>query len=207
MTLYTAKTLDDLLAQASKEKGVDVGELSHRIIEEKKGILGLGASVSAEVFCMDDVKEFLFNYLGTFFTHLNQSIEIEIINQPKGFKVMLNAENNAILIGKNGQTLRAINTVVRAAVNSEFKQRFSILIDINNYKVDRYSKVKSIAKRVARSVQKSKIDAALSPMPNDERKVIHQFLSEFDNIRTESDGEGAARHLKIIYVPSSNEGQ
>ena len=58
---------------------------------------------------------------------------------------------------------------------------------------------RSIAQRVARSVKKSRIDAALDPMPNDERKVIHQYLSDFPNIKTESEGEGRNRHLVIKY--------
>lgn len=202
MKKYTAKTLEELLNHAARDKGVEVSELTHFITEEKKGILGIGTSVTAEVYCMNDVKEFVFNYLGEFFTELNQEIEIEILQQPEGFKVMLNAENNAILIGKNGQTLQAINTVVKSAVNSTFKKRFHILVDINNYKLDRYAKVKSIARRVAKTVQKSKVTATLDPMPNDERKVIHQYLSEMPNIKTESEGDRQARHLKIMYVSS-----
>lgn len=199
MKKYTAKTLDELLKNASNEKHVDVSELTYFITEEKKGILGIGTSISADVYCMNDVKEFIFNYLGEFFTELNQEIEVEIIQQPDGIKVMLNAENNAILIGKNGQTLQAMNTVLRGAVNSTFKKRIPTLIDINNYKTDRYAKVKAMAKRIARTVQKTKVEAVLDPMPNDERKVIHQFLGEMDHIKTESEGEGSHRHLKIMY--------
>jgi spoIIIJ-associated protein len=40
-------------------------------------------------------------------------------------------------------------------------------------------------------------------MPNDERKVIHKALNDWHNIRTESEGEGAARHLCIKYVPDA----
>lgn len=199
MEKFTGKTLNDLLNSAAETKKVKVEELSYFITEEKAGFLGIGASVTAEVYCLNDVKEFIFNYLGQFFTGINQEIEIEIIQEEDGFKVMLNAENNAVIIGKNGQTLQALNTVVRGATNSHFKRRFHILIDINNYKEDRYAKVKSIATRVARTVQRTKVSASLDPMPNDERKVIHQFLGEMANIRTESEGEGIRRHLKIIY--------
>lgn len=204
MNKYTAKTLDELLKNAANDKHVEASELTYFIIEEKKGILGIGTSVTAEVYCMNDVKEFIFNYLGEFFTELNHEIEVEIVQRNDGFKVMLNAENNAILIGKNGQTLQSINTVVRGAVNSTFKKRIPVLIDINNYKVDRYAKVKAMAKRIARTVQKTKVDAVLDPMPNDERKVIHQFLTEMDHIKTESEGEGSHRHLKIMYDASKS---
>ena len=92
-------------------------------------------------------------YIGEFFTGLNQDVEIEIFEEDGGYRIMLNAENNAVIIGKNGQTLQALNTVVRGAVNSAFRKRFSVMIDINHYKEERYEKVKSIAGRIAKTVQ------------------------------------------------------
>ena len=200
MKTYTAKTLEDLLAAAAEEKGCAVEDLHYTVTEEKKGLLGIGNSVSAEVFNMDDVKEFLFDYLGDFFTSIDQDIEVAIEERTDGFIVNLNADNNAVLIGKMGKTLAAFNTVVRAAVNSEFKKRIDILIDINHYKEERYAKLRSMAKRIAKQVQRSKIDVALDPMPNDERKIIHKTLNDWRNIRTESEGEASARHVCIRYA-------
>lgn len=200
MTTYTAKTLEELLAIAAEEKGCSVEELEYFVTEEKKGVLGIGSSVTAEVFTMEDVKEFLFDYLGNFFTNIDQDIEVAIEERSDGFIVNLNADNNAVLIGKMGKTLAAFNTVVRAAVNAEFKKRIDVLIDINHYKEERYSKLRSMAKRIAKQVQRTKIDAELDPMPNDERKVIHKVLNNWHNIKTESEGEGNRRHLCIKYV-------
>lgn len=199
MKKYTGKTLNDLLNAAAREKEVTVEELTYFVTEEKQGFLGIGASVTAEVYASCDVKEFLFNYIGEFFTGLNQDIEIEIFEEDGGYRIMLNAENNAVIIGKNGQTLQALNTVVRGAVNSAFRRRFQVLIDINHYKEERYEKVKSMASRIAKTVQRTKVDASLDPMPNDERKIVHQFLSGWPYIKTESEGEGSRRHLKIMY--------
>ena len=47
---------------------------------------------------------------------------------------------------------------------------------------------------------KSHVDAELDPMPNDERKVIHQYLQDFKGVTTVSIGEGSKRHLVIKYV-------
>jgi spoIIIJ-associated protein len=199
MKSYSGKNLEDLLQSVAKEKGVKVDELTYFVTEEKTGFLGFGASVTADVYALSDVRDFLKGYLDRFFKTLEQDVEVEVQQDNDTFKIMLNAENNAILIGKNGQTLTAINSVVRAAVNSSFKRRFNVMVDINNYKVDRYDKVMQIASRVARTVQRTKISATLDPMPNDERKVVHQFLSEMKNIRTESEGEGINRRLKIIF--------
>ena len=56
-----------------------------------------------------------------------------------------------------------------------------------------------MAVRIAKTVVRTKVDASLDPMSNDERKVIHQALTNFKHVRTESEGEGNKRHLIIKY--------
>ena len=199
MRRYTGKTVDEVLKNIAKEQDCKVEDITYEVIEEKKHLLGLLSSVTIEAYTQKDVKEFIFDYLGTYFTELNQEVSIEIIIEEDTYKVILDAENNAIIIGKGGQTLRAISYVLRAAVNNTFHKRFNVLVDVGNYKEDRYRKVKRIAQRVAREVRKSHVDAALDPMPNDERKVIHQYLQDFKHVETCSIGEGNKRHLVIKY--------
>ena len=209
MKQYTGRTLEEVLNAITNEQGCNVEDITYNVIEEEKGgIFGIHKSVTIEAFTSKDVKEFIFDYLGAYFTELNQGVAIEIIvdsNKEREnellYRVILDAENNAIIIGKNGQTLRAISTVLKAAVNATFKKRIDLVVDVNHYKEDRYKKVKSIAKREAINVQRTHVDCELDPMPNDERKVIHQYLQDFHNITTISVGEGAKRHLCIKYVP------
>lgn len=211
MNTYTGKSLDEVLGQVASLKNCKIDEITYNVIEEKKGILGLGSTVTIEAYTPQDIKDFIFDYLGAYFTELNQGVAIEIIVEKQKednsnlYRVVLDAENNAIIIGKNGQTLRAISTVLKAAVNATFKKRINVIIDVNHYKEDRYKKVKGIAHRIAREVIKSHIDAELDPMPNDERKVIHQYLQDMKGVTTVSIGEGNKRHLVIKYVPSEAE--
>lgn len=210
MKQYTGKTLDEVLDSIALEKKCKKEEIIYEVVEEKKHLLGIGNSVTVEAFVPGDIKEFIFDYLGAYFTELNQGVSIEIIieKQKEGsdlYRVILDAENNAIIIGKNGQTLRAISNVLKAAVNATFKRRVNIVVDVNHYKEDRYRKVKGIAHRVAKEVVKSHIDAELDPMPNDERKVIHQYLQDFRGVETVSVGEGNKRHLVIKYKEEKEE--
>ena len=200
MKQFTGKTLEDAILAAAEDYGCSTEEIKYTVCEEKKGLLGLGSSVTVEVFTMEDVKEFLFDYLGDYFTGIDLDIEVAIEERNDSFVINLNADNNAVLIGKMGKTLSAFNTVVRAAVNAQFKKRIDVLIDVNHYKEDRYSKLRSMAKRIAKQVQRSKVDVELDPMPNDERKIIHKTLNEWRNIKTESEGEGANRHVCIRYT-------
>ena len=91
-------------------------------------------------------------------------------------------------------------------LNSAAKEK-GVSVEELTYKEERYEKVKSIAGRIAKTVQRTKVDASLDPMPNDERKVIHQYLSDWPYIKTESEGEGSRRHLKIMYDRTKTAGK
>ena len=204
MQRLEGKTIEEVVSSYASSRGVNESEVTYFVIEEKKGLLGIGNKVILDIYCREDIKEFLYNYLDTYFKGINLETEIDIRVDNDSYKIMLNAENNAILIGKGGQTLQALNTITRAATSSTFKRRVHLLIDVNNYKSDRYSKVKSYARHVAKTVQTTRVTATLDSMPNDERKVIHQYLTSMDHIKTESVGEGKDRRLKIIYVENKD---
>lgn len=193
MEIYTGKTLDEILESVSEARSISKDQLQYSILSQD------ASEVKAYIYDSEDIKEFLFDYLGNFFTEIGLDIEVSIEEIMGSYHVNLNAENNAILIGKQGKTLQALNLVMKAAINAVFKRRIDVVMDINHYKEDRYAKVKAIAKRVARQVQQSHVDAALDPMPNDERKAIHKALSDWEGISTESEGVGTDRHICIRY--------
>lgn len=199
MKTYTGKNLDDVLKQAAEDKGVSVEDITYNVLEETTGFLGLGSKVTISAYCRKDIRVFMKEYLQNYFTGIGMEAEIEVEEDGEYFHVNLDAENNAILIGKNGQTLQAINTVLKSAASSEFKRRIGVLIDINGYKEEKYHKVCSLALRVAKSVQRTRTDATLDPMPADERKAIHNYLANMKHISTVSEGEGNQRRLKIVY--------
>ena len=80
MKQYTGRTLDEVLNSISTEQGCRVDDITYNILEEEKGgIFGLHKSITIEAFTSKDVKEFIFDYLGAYFTELNQGVSIEII--------------------------------------------------------------------------------------------------------------------------------
>ena len=198
MKTFAGKTIDEALNAAVSELNIPLEDLNYDIIEDKKGLFV--KKVVVGVYELSDVIEFVEKYLingisqfgitATTKTTLNE----EIIN------VSLDTDHNSILIGKNGQTLQALNELARLATSSKFKKRYRILLDINDYKDGKYDKIVSIAKRTAKEVQRTKIDASLEPMPADERRVVHQALGGFKHIKTVSIGDGRNRAIVIRYV-------
>lgn len=199
MKVYTGKNLETVLENIAKEKDVELAEITYYVIEEKQGFLGFGSSVSVEAFVPQDVVEFVDAYLSNFFEQIELDVEKEIKLNKNNLDVRLNSSNNGIIIGKNGRSLQGLNVLLRQVVNSNFKRRFFVKVDINDYKEDRYDKLRKLAHNLARKVKRSKVDVSLDPMPNDERRIIHQELSNVKNIITKSEDSGRNRHLKIMY--------
>ncbi len=199
MKKYVAKNLDEALANAAADKGCSIENLTYTILEEKQGLLGFGSKVEIEAYFDGDIAQFIKDYLNTYFEGIDMKVDVECHKEDYYFKVELNAENNAILIGRNGATLQDINNVVKAAASSKFKKRVIVVSDINGYKEEKYQKECSIALRVAKTVQKTKVNASLDPMPNDERKAVHSYLVNMPKIRTVSEGDGKDRHIVIVY--------
>lgn len=202
MQRFEAKSVDEALKQACNAKGVSLEDLKYYVIEEKPGgLFGIGSKGIIEAFTYNDVGQFIEEYITTYFNNINMPVEV-IVNRDEEnvFKIIINAKNNAILIGKNGQTLEAIKTIVNAAANATFKCHIHMTVDINGYKEERYEKLKQTVERIAKTVVKTKVSARLGDLTSDERKIVHQHLSDMPHVRTESEGEGNNRRLKIIYV-------
>lgn len=198
MKLYEAKTLEIALQEASEDFGIPAEEVIYEFVEEKKRLFK--KTIVINVIETSDIVDYLSAYLKTIIeafgieTKVNPTLEGNLI------RLEMDTTHNSILIGKNGRTLAAINQLVKLAATTKYKKRIRVLVDINDYKNQRYSKVVSIAKRVAREVRKSHIDVTLEPMVADERRAVHNALSNYSNIATESIGERNDRRIVIKYV-------
>lgn len=197
MKTYEGKTLDDVIQHACQDLGITPDELTYEIIEEKKGLFS--KKVVIECYCQSMVQEYLENFVRKTLTNMEFQVETVSYTQDGRIYCNINTDNNSILIGKNGVILRAFNLIARQAVQNEFKKRFEISLDINGYKENRYRKVSAMAKRLGKQVLRTKIDVKLDPLPADERKVIHQTISEMGpHLKTESQGEGKGRDRKSV---------
>jgi spoIIIJ-associated protein len=202
MEIYTGKTVDEALTKASETLGVPMTELIYRDTGKTVGLFS--KKVQVEVYDLADVIRYAEDYL------LNATDALGIESSVKSkldddvIRITLDSTHNPILIGKNGVTLQALNELVKLATNNYFHRRFRILLDINGYKDNKYTKLERLARKVAKDVQKSKTTYTFDPMPADERRAIHNALNGWRNIRTESVGEGSHRQVQIIYVETKD---
>ena len=93
---------------------------------------------------------------------------------------------------------RKMGTTFNVEVNEN--DGVKINLDIAGYKSKREKNIMYEAKKIAREVSKTKIDAKLDPMNSYERRLVHTAISDFKHIDTESEGEEPNRCVVIKYV-------
>ena len=196
MKIYTGKTVEEALQIAAQEQGVDVDDLIYSVSDKKKGIFS--KKLIVEVYDLSDVVRFAEDYVLNVIDNLGIESTLHTTLDDDIIRITIDSTHNPILIGKNGKTLQALNELVKLAVSNHFKKRFRVLLDINGYKDEKYSRLRRTARKFAHEVQKTKATYTFDPMPADERRVIHNALSGMPHIRTESIGEDTQRRLQII---------
>ena len=198
MKTFTAKTIEEAIAEACAELNVSEKTLSYEVKEEKKGLFKKSATIN--VFDKDDVAEYAVEYIKKSLYALGVQVSAESVIEEDIIKITIDSDHNPILIGRNGKTLQALNELTKLAVSNKFRHRHRILLDVGGYKEDKYSHIAYIAKKNAKEVLRSKVDVQLSPMTPDERRVVHNTLNGWEHIKTESTGEGNDRAVVIKYV-------
>lgn len=140
------------------------------------------------------------NYLGEVIEHLGLLVNFESNIREEVINITMYSNNNPILIGKNGQTLKALETLVKNKIKLEWGFSPKIILDVENYKERRIDNLERLAIKVAKEVRATKVDAELENMNSYERRIIHNKLTNFKGVATESVGVEPNRHVVIKSV-------
>ena len=193
-----AKIREEALAKALEELNVREDE-AYYYFEESEGGLFKGKKYIAVVTTKYAIKQFIKDFLNELARKMNTKFSIEVKETEVGYNVLIIADQNSALIGKDGRTLNSIQTVLRQAIRKEGKFDIKVNIDISDYKAKRENRIEREVKKICHEVKKTKVDAKLDPMNSYERRLVHNVVSKFENLETHSEGEGIERHVIISY--------
>ncbi|MFC2036566.1 RNA-binding cell elongation regulator Jag/EloR [Chloroflexota bacterium] len=114
--------------------------------------------------------------------------------------VVLNitGDDLGILIGRRGETLRALQYLIRLMISHRLKHWTDLVVDVEHYRVRRRRTLENLAQRVAERVAREGRAQALEPMPAYDRRLVHIALRKNPQVTTRSVGEGERRKVTII---------
>lgn len=184
-----------------------MGELEQQITDETTTPMETSSSVpDSNTDLYDEVltiaKDTVEELLQKMKVHATVSAEFANKDEKTGIQpVMINisGQDLSILIGKNAETLNALQYITRLIVSKELGKAIHLIIDVEGYRLRREQQLQKIAERMAAQVVETGRSLALEPMPANERRIVHLALRDNPNVYTESTGEG--HHRKVVIYP------
>jgi predicted RNA-binding protein Jag len=112
-------------------------------------------------------------------------------------------------IGKDAEALHALNHLVRRIIETRTPilagangPANNVLIDINGYQKKRIDDVRAMAHMMSERARYFKSNIEVNPMTAFERRIVHEFLADAQDLKTESIGVGPSRRVVIKYIGS-----
>ena len=111
----------------------------------------------------------------------------------------IEAEGSAILIGKQGKTLEALQFIVNLAAGRMGGQSTRIVLDTQDYRSRRERSLVRMANQVAEQVRRNHDSQLLEALNPFERRLIHTALARHGDIETVSEGDGLYKRIRVIW--------
>ena len=199
MKIYTfeGKNLEELTLQALKELNVKEDEMLTEVKEETVGLLRK-KKYTLNVVLKSDVLEYSKKLLKDIVEGMGiKDVIIESQRKENFIKLTLHSSDNSILIGRNGRTLSSLQNIIRSSVSNQIGIFVNIILDVENYKIKQEHNIERLAKKLAKEVLRTKEPIAMDSMNSYERRLVHNALSNFKGITSDSEGEEPNRRIVI----------
>lgn len=193
---YVGKTKEEAKEKALQELGVEESEILYKV-EEVKGKLFKSATFKVKALTIKEVSEYLKSYLNELLDNMNIEANYEVKVREGRISIKMFSSKNSILIGKNGQTLKALTNILKQVVYKDLEVYPYILLDVEDYKEKQEKRLERLAKSIAREVRTTGAEIAMDNMNSYERRIVHNVLAKYEDLDTSSEGEEPNRHIVV----------
>ncbi len=193
---FEGKKIEDIKEQIYEElKQTEENLIIYE--REVKGGLFKTKKIEVDVLIVDEVIEFVKEYLKKIAVLMNIDLNIEVRKREKNISFLLHSDQNNILIGRNGRTIDALQTIIKQAIYNKTKVYVNINFDVGGYKQNQIGRIERLAINIARDVARTRVEVQLDSMNSYERRIVHAMLSEHEHVYTQSIGEEPNRCVVI----------
>ena len=191
------KDLESILENICDEYQISKNDFYYHYTEKKNGLFNKNSVIEVKVMLKKDILNYIKEYLEELLTNMGLEVNMETMLREDVMYIKIYTDHNPIVIGKNGNTLKALETIVKQKINTEFNIRPYICLDVEDYREKQQRRLEFMAKKIAKEVVKTKVEVHLDPMNAYDRRIIHNILSDFKGVSTISEGEEPNRHIII----------
>ena len=151
---------------------------------------------------LDHIADTAIAFISDILSYMNVGeVEINEYEGDEGELILdLTGGDLAILIGRHGKTLDALQFLVSTATARMIGYRYPVVVDVEGYKGRQREKLESVAYNAADRAVSQNRSVRLRPMTPYERRIIHITLADDPRVETASEGEGTARRVVVLPV-------
>ena len=191
------KELDTILNEICNENNITTNDFYYKYTESKSGLFNKNTIINVSVILKSELLIYIKEYLEELLKNMGLEVNFETKLRDDSMYIKIYSSNNPVIIGKGGNTLKAIENIVRQKINTEFNVRPVITIDVENYREKQQKRLERLAKNLAKEVVKTNVEVHLENMNAYDRRIIHNVLTNFRGVITSSTGEEPNRHVVI----------
>jgi len=128
---------------------------------------------------------------------LDLDVKVEVLEAGGVLTGRLDGEDVGLFIGRHGQTIDAVQHLAQRIVFPEGPSSVRVVIDANGYRERRAEALRGMADDAVEDAISSREPVELDPLPPFERRIVHEYLRDRDDIETHSEGDEPARFLVV----------
>jgi spoIIIJ-associated protein len=145
----------------------------------------------------EDPREILRELLEEVVDGLGLDVEVHVEESEGVLTGRVEGEDVGLLIGRRGQTIDAVQHLAQRIVFQGAAAETRIVVDADGYRERRAQTLRTAALDAAEDALASGEPVELDPMPASERRIVHEFLRDRDDVSTHSEGEEPERYLVV----------
>ena len=157
---------------------------------------------------MNDVEQLIVDSVEKilFFIGVVAAVDVfKNITEEDSFHVSLSGDDLGVVIGYHGEGLASLQTVLALIVSKKLGKWFRLSVDVNGYKKEREERIKESVKKAVDRVRFTLKPVELSPMVSYERRLAHMEASHYEDVTSESTGEGFSR--RVVLMPKTKDSE
>ena len=202
---FEGKTTEEAIENACAHFQVPPEELEIEIVSVgSPGIFGLGgrkARIRAALLQgqEDDLLPRAREILEQVLAKMQEPATVTVTQEEDRINLLIETDDAGLLIGKQGQTLDALQYLVTKMLAKQTRKKVRIAIDVEAYRARHNEALALLAQKYGEKVKRSGRPITLNPMNPYDRRIVHMALQGDKDLKTISRGEGL--YKKVVISP------
>ena len=195
--IYEAQKATTAIEYACEDLDLPKGDLRVEKVVKRGGIGHRRVEVTVRI--ESKLERMIIDFIERTLSYMNCPARAEVSHRASDkIWIQIKADRPAILIGRRGKTLDALQHLASIFSKRHTEEGLSIILDVWHYRYHQVRHLKQMTRRIAKKVQSSGASHLLEPMSSYERYIVHEAVRSLRGVTSQSEGEGANRRVRIL---------